>query len=170
MKNILLTGLPRSGKSTLLERLVSSVGRRRGFITREVRKGGRRTGFELIGHDGQKCMLASVDFDTPYRVSSYCVDLEGFEAALDPYFSIRHGELLYLDEIGQMELFSDRFRELVRQYLDSPNMFFGTLSKVYHDRFTDEIRKRADVKVIELDPSGRERVYASIRRLLQEKA
>ncbi len=47
-KNILITGPPRSGKSTLIEKLVRRIGRpATGFFTREIREGGKRVGFSI---------------------------------------------------------------------------------------------------------------------------
>ena len=51
--NLLLTGPPRCGKTTLVERVVDALeGRLRlaGFLTREVRRGGERVGFDIRGH------------------------------------------------------------------------------------------------------------------------
>jgi nucleoside-triphosphatase THEP1 len=46
-KNILITGMPRSGKSTLLKNIISRIEDKVGFITHEIRKNGERTGFEI---------------------------------------------------------------------------------------------------------------------------
>jgi nucleoside-triphosphatase THEP1 len=47
-KNILITGLPGCGKSTLIERIVRKLERPAiGFFTREIREKGRRVGFSI---------------------------------------------------------------------------------------------------------------------------
>ncbi|UCH07467.1 MAG: hypothetical protein JSV55_00235 [Deltaproteobacteria bacterium] len=55
-KNILLTGPPRSGKSTLIEAVIERIKEPvTGFFTREMREGGERVGFSinsLWGSDG----------------------------------------------------------------------------------------------------------------------
>ena len=48
-RNILVTGPPRMGKSTLIERIVSKIRRPvTGFFTREIREGGKRVGFSIV--------------------------------------------------------------------------------------------------------------------------
>ena len=61
-KNILLTGLPGSGKTTLIRNVLSELPgwiRCAGFFTAEVREGRERTGFEIVTLDGCKGPLAS---------------------------------------------------------------------------------------------------------------
>ena len=44
-KNILITGKPKSGKSTILEKVIFGIPDKVGFITKEIRANGQRTGF-----------------------------------------------------------------------------------------------------------------------------
>jgi len=58
-KNILLTGPPRCGKSTLIQKLITKIEKpMTGFFTREMREGGRRVGFLIITLDGKQGILA----------------------------------------------------------------------------------------------------------------
>lgn len=75
-------------------------------------------------------------------------------------------ELLYIDEIGQMEMFSDNFKKLVTSYLDSDNIFVGIISKVFQDPFIDKIKKRDDIKLFEITPENRKAKYLEINKLL----
>ncbi len=87
---ILLTGAPRCGKTTLLQKvLVSYTGPAGGFYTREVRKDGRRTAFEMVTLDGKTGILAGVHLPGPPRVSKYGVDLDALECVAIP--AIRRG-------------------------------------------------------------------------------
>lgn len=45
--NILITGLPQSGKTTLLKTLLENYPQKTGFFTNEIRENGTRTGFEI---------------------------------------------------------------------------------------------------------------------------
>jgi nucleoside-triphosphatase THEP1 len=59
LKNILLTGPPRCGKSTLIEKLIKQIHRPvTGFFTREMKKKGRRVGFSIVTLDGREGILA----------------------------------------------------------------------------------------------------------------
>ena len=53
-KNLLLTGLPGCGKTTVLERVAEHLGdlRLAGFLTLELREHGQRVGFEAVGLGG----------------------------------------------------------------------------------------------------------------------
>ena len=55
IKNVLLTGPPGCGKTTVIRRVVERSGERRlaGFYTQEIRQHGQRVGFEAIGLNGQ---------------------------------------------------------------------------------------------------------------------
>ena len=58
-KNLLFTGVPGCGKSTLIERIIEELGRPAcGFFTREMREGGRRVGFSITTLDGRSGILA----------------------------------------------------------------------------------------------------------------
>lgn len=165
-KNILITGMPRSGKSTLLKKLIANLNPKVGFITNEVRKSGERIGFELETHNGQKSMLANVDFKTNLKVSKYYVDIKHLDEIMPKLEKFNEHDLLYLDEIGQMELFSDKFKLLVIKYLDSPNICISTLSKIYSDEFIESIKSRNDVFLIEIDEENRGEKEKYIKILL----
>jgi hypothetical protein len=75
---------------------------------------------------------------------------------------------LFLDEIGQMQLFSENFKELVIKYLDSSNTCIATLSKVYSDEFIENIKNRNDVIMIEITGENREEKEKYIQILLKK--
>ncbi len=160
--NILLTGEPHTGKSTLLDRLVNDVDNKLGFVTTEVSENGIRTGFELVSALGGRALLASVDSPSGIRVSRYGVNLETLNSFIAELPPIKAGQLLYVDEIGQMELYSEQFKSLVLGYLDSSNPFVGTLSSIYHDKFTDDLRQRSDVEFVEITPENRDEVRVKL--------
>jgi len=84
-KNILITGLPGVGKTTLIKKLSEELKHLHpaGFYTEEIREEGQRKGFELISLDGKRGLLSHKDIKSPYRVGQYKVDIEGFENFLD---------------------------------------------------------------------------------------
>ena len=112
-KNILITGLPRGGKTTLLKKVISGFGKKVGFVTNEIRENGERIGFEIETHSEEKSILASVHFKTDFKVSRYFVDVKNLDAIIPRVAKFDYEDLLYLDEIGQMELFSENFKKLV---------------------------------------------------------
>jgi len=130
-KNILITGLPGIGKTTLVRRVVDRLKDLKcaGFYTAEIRKGGVRKGFELIDLVGRRRILAHVRINSPFRVGKYGVDVKHFEDFLDAIdiFS-PDTDLIVIDEIGKMECFSDHFIRCVEEILSSEKPVLATIA------------------------------------------
>jgi nucleoside-triphosphatase len=167
-KNILITGLPRSGKSTILKKIISSYQNKVGFITNEVLENGERAGFEAETHNGKKAMLASVKFNTNRKVSKYFVDTENLDLMLREITEFKKEDLLFLDEIGQMELFSEKFKEIAIKFLDSENLCITTLLKVYTDDFIEKIKNRNDIIIVEITQENTEIKQKLIENLIKK--
>jgi len=168
LKNLLITGKPRSGKSTLLNKILSTFNDKIGFVTNEVRENGERIGFDIVTHNGTKTRLADVKFNSPYKVSRYYVKPETLDSVVSEVETFGNKDLLYLDEIGQMQLFSERFKKLALAYFDSPNTVIATVSKVYTDSFTEEIKKRPDAYLVEITESNRDGSLEKILMLIKK--
>ena len=100
-KNILITGVPGIGKTTLVKKLFARLTPPGpiGFYTEEIRKEARREGFKLFSSDGRSAILSHVQIGSPFSVGKYGVDVHGFEAFIDriPF----HGQdtsLVIIDE------------------------------------------------------------------------
>jgi len=148
---VLLTGSPGTGKTTLTGRVVDTLRDRgeplAGFLTFEIRRGGRRTGFTIRGVGGLERTLA-VRGGEPPRVGAYGVDLRAFEevALLELENGLELGSTLVVDEIGKMELLSDAFRNLVPAIFAAPRVL--ATAGDHHDPLLDDIRRRDDVHVV----------------------
>ncbi len=167
-KNILLTGRPRVGKSTLVQRVVERLRQRGyqkigGFYTAELSRQGERVGFTINTLDGRTGRLAEVGLDSCHRLGKYGIDLQSFEAvalsALEEAIAL--GGLVVIDEIGYMELKSRRFRDLVVRALDSPAFVLATVMQSKFD-FPDALKARDDVEVITVRVENRDRLVDSI--------
>jgi nucleoside-triphosphatase len=156
--NILLTGQPHSGKSTLIKNVVDGIEHKLGFFTQELTNDGIRTGFKLVSSLGDHALLADERLSGVPRVSRYGVDVSNLNAFLAKLPKPSKDDLLYIDEIGQMQLLSEAFKRYVVSCLDSSNPFLGTLTSVYDDPFTHALRSRDDVEVLELTLDSREKI------------
>jgi nucleoside-triphosphatase len=168
IKNILITGMPGAGKSTLLQKVISKYNNKVGFITKEIREGDERKGFEIETNKGNKATLAHISFKTSHKVSKYCVNVENLESVLPKITDLTKEDVLYIDEIGQMELFSDNFKKLVLKYLDSENICLATVTKVYENDFTKELLKRKDVIFVEINKENREAQCLFVEMLIKK--
>jgi len=167
-KNILITGQPGIGKTTLIKKIVRQLADLRpvGFYTEEIRESGVRKGFELISLSGPRELLSHVDIRSPYRVSKYGVDIKRFEDFLDFIpFSERGREIVIIDEIGKMECFSKKFEQLVKKLLDSEKVFISTIA-LKGSGFIAEVKKRNDVKMFEISPANRDSLSTEISQEL----
>jgi len=130
--NLLITGPPGIGKTTVLERVVACLppAAATGFVTRELRARGVRQGFVIETLDGRSALLASVRFDAGPRVGRYRVRIAAVDAVAVPALAPRSDvRLVVVDEIGKMESLSPRFAAAVRAALDSPVPVLGTIAR-----------------------------------------
>ncbi|MEW6112236.1 MAG: nucleoside-triphosphatase [Thermodesulfobacteriota bacterium] len=162
-RNILLTGPPRCGKSTLIEKIVARVARpATGFFTREIREKGRRTGFEIKTLDGKRGILAHEKIKSRFRVGKYGVNLEDFNSVAVPSMVAHEpDQIIVVDEIGKMECFSELFRETLVQALDGPNTVIGSIA-LKGNPFIEGIKKRPDADVVLVSPENRDRLDQAV--------
>ena len=76
-------------------------------------------------------------------------------------------KLLVVDEIGKMELFSQRFREAVLRALDAGRPILASIMLSSHP-FADALKARDDVRLIHLRPETRDRVLGEVIAALRE--
>ena len=170
MNNILITGKPGVGKTTLIIKLIEELDLNAGgFYTQEMRLGGRRVGFKIITLDGKESILAHIDIKSPYRVSKYGVNLEGLEkvGVESIWRALKKNKIIVIDEIGKMELFSPRFKEAVNSALNSDKITIATIL-LAPNPYTDKIKRRQDVKLFYLTQENREKVKEEIKDILQQ--
>jgi nucleoside-triphosphatase len=152
---ILLTGPPRSGKTTLVCRLAEAlttsgvaVG---GFVTREIREDSERVGFAVEEIGGSSALLAHVALAEGPMVGRYHVDVTAFENLALPAIEqvTKHRCVAIIDELGQMELFSHAFTGAFNRLLSQPIPVVATIHSRHHP-VTDAIKQRPDVELLEV--------------------
>jgi len=169
-KNILLTGPPRCGKSTLVEKLVARIKRpMTGFFTREIREGGERVGFAITSLDGKEGLLAHRGSRSKIRVGKYRVNLDALDQiAVPSMIPSKADQIILIDEIGKMECFSSLFRETLVKTLDSPNPVIGSIA-LKGTPFIEDLKKRADILLVEVDERNRNSLVQFLLETVLEK-
>ena len=170
MPNILITGQPRVGKTSLINKAVELLNKKVvGFVTNEVRINNKRIGFDIQSYSGLILPLASKDnFQSKYKVASYGVFVENVDRIVnqieEDLQSINYN-LIILDEIGKMELLSSKFKKLVLNCLDK-RCVLGTIMLSDND-FTSRIKNRTDTVVFKLTEANRNQAINEISKLMR---
>lgn len=168
MPKILLQGRPGAGKTTLARVVAEALKARgftvSGFVTEEIRDAGRRAGFSIEAFGGERGVLAHVDRAGGPRVGRYGVDVATFERIA--LATLEHpADVVVVDEIGKMELLSDAFRAAVTAIMGQDRSILATVH-VFRHPFTDALKARPDVEVIEVHRARRAGLAEKIERLL----
>lgn len=170
MKSVyLLTGMPGSGKTSLIKHFIHGLGDRAGgFYTEEIRDQGVRQGFRLVTLDGRTAVLAHIDIHSPQRVSKYGVDIDGLEkiGVSSLQKAARQADLVIIDEIGKMELFSQLFKDTVLEIIDSGKKVLGTIM-LKSDPWADIIKQKPQVQLITVTRNLHQEVLEEIENWLE---
>jgi Predicted nucleotide kinase len=138
-----ITGEPASGKTTLVmlitERLKKEGINVDGIITKEIREGDERIGFQIIDiKTKNKGILASkkLKIKGP-RLGKYVINLEDIRyiavEALNR--ALNEAEIIVCDEIGTMELYSEDFRKVIEKILKSDKPLLAVLHRKHLNYF-----------------------------------
>lgn len=174
---ILLTGLPGVGKTTVIQKVLSSSEMSAGgFYTQEMREQGlrqglwqgHRIGFSLHTLDGKQGVLAHIDYQSGYRVGRYGVDIALFEQLAIPALeqALQTKELVVIDEIGKMELFSRGFQEMVLRILDQEERHLLGVIHQGRGAFEAAVKRKRDVEIMTVSQANRNELPALIRARL----
>jgi len=148
-----------------------------GVLSREVREKGTRIGFEIVDFQTERRgWLAHVNQPNGPQVSKYRVNLRDLETigAESIRDAVAKAQIIIVDEIGPMELFSPAFKEAVVQAINSHKPVLGVVHHRARDPLINAIRTREDAEIIEVTYENRERLHNllinKVNQLLKEKA
>jgi len=168
--NLLLTGRPGSGKTTVIQRTLALLHTVRcsGFTTAEIRGRHGRLGFYATTLDGRRIVLAHIGRPGPPRVGAYGVDVAAFEREIVPALDVRRREveLFVVDEIGKMECFSAAFCAAVERLLEDGRPLLGTIA-LRGPGLIERVRRRPDVELIEVTTTNRATLPAELAKRLR---
>ncbi len=169
---LFLTGAPGIGKTTVVRSIMERLKgvRCAGFYTEEVRRDRERVGFKIITLDGKEGTLASLGKGVEPRVGKYAVRVEEFERLvlllLDP--KITPVDLYVIDEIGKMELLSEKFIQQLTELLARPTHLLATIANKGRG-LIEQLKSRRDIEVVKVTGENRERLPEELaQRILRE--
>ncbi|ELZ18776.1 NTPase [Haloterrigena salina JCM 13891] len=179
--NALVTGPPRSGKTTALERTVSrlredgyAVG---GLSSPERREAGRRVGFDIVDvATGERAVMARVDGviqesgasngrDEPPEsgasaptVGKYTVDVSAVDRLAGRALpsAVDGADRVVIDEIVPMQLESDRLVRETAHALESSTPVLAAIKLDATDGFLSVVKNRSDTERFGVEPDARD--------------
>lgn len=134
-----------------------------GFYAQEIRKGRDRVGFTVKTLDGKEGILSHMRSKAGPRVGKYRVDVNIIDELIVNSIeeSIKDKDIIVIDEIGKMEMFSQNFKLTVKKALDSQKKVLATIP-VYSNTFLDSIKTRKDIEIFNIDVNNRDRLVEEI--------
>ncbi|CAH1099674.1 unnamed protein product [Psylliodes chrysocephalus] len=161
MHNVLITGTPGVGKTTLVKKLVDIFKSKDidfdGFYTEEVRNGNARVGFDIVMlNNGKRGILArknSLNSSNSPMVGQYAVHVNEFEELVLHIFE-KPKKLMIIDEIGKMEMFSKKFQAGVRNVFNNKDIrVIATVPLNGGPLLVKQLKERSDCSLITVSNS-----------------
>lgn len=170
---ILLTAPPKTGKSTLLKKLIDAYPNKRyGILAGEIRdESNNWVGFEAIDLEGNRQTFMHVSkIDSPIKVGDkYNIDVGVIDNFMtQPLLEGLNNQdgLIFIDEIGRAESYSQKFMDTVRAIFNSNVDFIATV--VFDDEpWSMEFKNHPDVTLITLTQENRDLVAETLLKYLR---
>lgn len=173
-----ITGMPNVGKTQTLKKIIGFLETAgyvvEGMITEPILENEERVGFWVEDWQTQeKEIFAHVDFDVKDKVGKYGVDLKALEKigipAIQKAITDENIHIIVIDEIGKMEMLSEAFCEIVVEALDSDKPIMVTLHKKSRTPLLQDVRRRDDIRILEVTPVNRNLLPYKIEKIMKEK-
>jgi nucleoside-triphosphatase len=168
-----ITGLPEAGKTyTLLkviEMLENSETKIGGMITKPMFKKDKKIGFEIVNWmTKEKMVLARFNPDMDIESEQFDVEIKALETIGVKAITqaTEEADIIIIDEVGKLEVESDVFVSAVKAALETDKPMILTLHKKSRNPLLQDIRRRDDVRILEVTPVNRSLLPYKIIRLM----
>jgi nucleoside-triphosphatase len=174
MMNIVITGNPRCGKTTLCEKVIERLEKKGircgGVICPEIRMEGKRIGTNAVdvttGEDRIMAMSRDKAEFEGVDIGGYRLSIEGIEFGKNAIERSTGCDLIVIDEIGALELTNNGLMEMAEKALDSEDntltIVRSKLKKTFLDRFGDR-----EFIVFDVNEDNRDRLPEEISRRIE---
>jgi nucleoside-triphosphatase len=169
-----ITGLPSAGKTMTLLKIIEMLEAEEmevgGMITEPIIFRNKRVGFYVKDWMTKKRRkFAHINIESRFHVGRYGVDVRALEsigvAAIRN--AVKETEVIVIDEVGKMEVESPAFVNAVNEALDSDKMIILTLHKKSRNPLLQDIRRRDDVRILEVTPVNRNLLPYKVLKLIK---
>ena len=172
-----VTGLPRSGKSAVMQKVVSMLAEERRDEMRA--RGDDVAAAKLLGgmrcepvnfQTGEEAVMAHKSIDSRMRVLGYGIDTEALDRVAVPAIqeAMDDYEVIVIDEIGKFSVESEAFVEVVRKAMEIDKPTLVTLHKKSRHPLLQDIRRRDDARILEVTPVNKALLPYKIHKLMRE--
>ncbi|HZY70285.1 MAG TPA: NTPase [Thermoplasmata archaeon] len=168
-----ITGLPGSGKTQTLLRIIQlleqegmKVG---GMVTEPILEKHRRAGFQITNWlTKEHEVFAHESIKSRVRSGKYGVNLSALEGlgTRSLQEARDQADVIVIDEVGKMEVESDAFTQSVLNTLDADKSIVMTLHKKSRNPLLQDIRRRDELRLLEVTPVNKNLLAFKIVRLL----
>jgi len=169
-----ITGLPGAGKTQALKKVMEmlelegvKIG---GMITEPIVEEKHRKGFHIVDWTSkQKRVFAHLTLiQSKVAIGRYRVDLAALDEVGVPALrsAIDQADLIVIDEVGKMELESENFVKTVKEALDAEKPLILTLFKKSRNPLLQDIRRRDDIRILEVTSVNKNLLPFKIHKLL----
>ena len=170
MSKILITGPPKIGKSTLIKNLIEYFKSQNltvdGFLTPELRIKGKRIGFllERIGEKEKVILAKKSNYKSKQKLGSYNVFLDDFEDFIEflDHLKSETIDLIIIDEIGKMELFSEKFGSILKNLFTSRKSIIATIGLQINHDIKDWLLSRKEITLYTINRENRQEIFIQI--------
>ena len=167
-----ITGLPGSGKTYTLKRVIEMLGKDitvGGMIDEKITDGRHEIGINVCNlQTGEKVTFAKPGVESKITVGNLGVDLSLFESiSIDAIkTACETCDVIVIDEVGKVEVESQAFVDAVKDALAVDKPMILTLHKKSRNPLLQDIRRRDDVRILEVTPTNRNLLPHKIMRLM----
>lgn len=174
--NFLITGAPRSGKTTVIEKVTSRLQeggfKPGGIYCPEIRSDGKRMGFKIVDVMTEESkVLAHVDMETGPSVGKYRVNVPNIDDICETAFenALREADFIIVDEIAPMEVHSEVFKSQVQRSLNVEKPLIAAIHKQSTSGFIGEVKRRDDIKTFEVTEKTRNEIPERVAGVVSER-
>lgn len=171
-----ISGVLGIGKTETLKRIIDmlegeglTIG---GMITEPILEDNRQMGFQVMDWETkEKAVFAHLNLNSSIEIKGYGVDLDALNEvgvkAIEN--AARKNDVILVDEIGKIEVESDRFNDIVKKVMNINKPMILTFNKKSRNPLLQDIRRRDDVRILELTEVNRDLLPYKVVNLLKEE-
>ena len=184
-----ITGLPRSGKSAVMNKVTEMLENDRGkelrgrgevpssfqivggMKTIPILEGTARVGYSCLNiQSGETGIIAHKEIDSRNRILGLGLDPEVIASVAVPAIqeAMDNYEVIVIDEIGKFSVESEEFVAIVREVMDIDKPTIMTLHKKSRHPLLQDIRRRDDSRILEVTPVNRALLPYKIHKIIRE--